>query len=89
MLQDFDEAHEAFQKVLVIEPNNKAARNQLVQTRNKLKILRDREKKRYANMFEKLASESKEEEAEEAPKMVVEDSKEEKAEAATKWVQKG
>ena len=56
--QDFDDAAEAFQKVLSIEPTNKAAQSQLVQTRNKLKALREREKKRYANMFEKFAAAS-------------------------------
>ncbi len=56
ILQDFDEAATAFQKVLSIEPTNKAAQTQLVQTRKKLKTLKEKEKKRYANMFEKLAA---------------------------------
>ena len=56
MLQDFDEAVKAFQEVIGLEPTNKAAQTQLVQTRNKLKALKEREKKRYANMFDKLAA---------------------------------
>lgn len=62
MLQDFDEAVEAFQKVLELEPSNKAAQTQLTLTRRKVKALRDRERKRYANMFDKLSTDSKDEE---------------------------
>ena len=73
MLQNFDEALEAFQKVLTFEPTNKAAQNQLIVTRNKIKTLREAEKKRYRNMFDKLAAESKDEEPPtEEPKLVVE-----------------
>lgn len=68
MLQNFEEAAEAFQKVLSFEPNNKAARNQLIQTRNRMKQLREKERKRYANMFEKFAAESKDEEKSDKPK---------------------
>lgn len=62
MLQDFEEAMGAFRKVLEIEPSNKAAQNQLTQTRQKVKELRNKEKQRYANMFDKLAAMSKDDE---------------------------
>ena len=55
ILQNYDDAIEAFQKVLSVEPGNKAAQNQVVQTRNKIKLSREKEKQRYANMFDKLA----------------------------------
>ncbi len=61
-LQNLEEAVESFQKVTTIEPTNKAAKNQLILTRNKIKNIREREKKRYANMFEKLAASSANEE---------------------------
>lgn len=40
-----------------IEPTNKAAKAQIIASRNKLKSQRDREKKRFANMFDKFAAE--------------------------------
>lgn len=55
ILQNYEDAVEAFQKVLSIEPSNRAAQKQVVQTRNKIKLSREREKQRYANMFDKLA----------------------------------
>ena len=61
ILQNFEDAIAAFQKVINLEPSNKAARNQLLQTRNKVKQLRERERKRYANMFEKLSAGDQEE----------------------------
>lgn len=67
VLQNFEEAIEAFQKALAVEPSNKAAKNQLIQTRKMVKDLKEREKRRYANMFEKLAAHS-EKEQEQAPK---------------------
>ncbi len=67
MLQDYEEALEAFQKVVVLEPSNKAAQRQLIQTRNMIRQLKEKEKKRYANMFDKLAANS-EKEQEEAEK---------------------
>ena len=40
-----------------IEPTNKAAKAQIIASRNKLKSQREREKKRFANMFDKFAAE--------------------------------
>ena len=55
-LQNFEEAINAFEKVLCLEPGNKAAQRELRDTRNLMKTLREREKKRYANMFDRIAS---------------------------------
>ena len=60
-MQDFDEAMEAFKKAIALEPGNKAAQKALAQARQKVKALRDKEKQRYANMFDKLAAMSKDE----------------------------
>lgn len=51
----------------MLEPGNKAATNQLIQTCGKVKQEKEQEKKLYANMFEKLAARS-EKEQEEAEK---------------------
>lgn len=48
-LADFEKCHE-------IEPENKAALNQITICKQKLKEYRDQEKKRYANMFAKFAA---------------------------------
>lgn len=62
-LQNFKEAIGAFENVLRLEPGNKAAQRELRVTRNLVKTLKEQEKKRYANMFEKIATESTNDEA--------------------------
>ena len=57
LLQDYEEAIADFQEVQKIEPTNKAAKAQIIASRNKLKSQREREKKRFANMFDKFAAE--------------------------------
>lgn len=57
LLQDYQEAIADFQEVQKIEPNNKAAKTQIVMSRNQLKRRRDQEKRRFANMFDKFAAE--------------------------------
>ena len=57
LLQDYEEAIVDFQEVQKIEPTNKAAKAQIIASRNKLKSQREREKKRFANMFDKFAAE--------------------------------
>ena len=54
--------------MLSIEPTNKAAHTQVAQTRNKIKLQREKEKKRYANMFDKLASSDEPPEEDQATK---------------------
>ena len=56
LLQDYEEAIGDFQEVLKLEPQNKAAQRQLAMSRKKLKEEREKEKKRYANMFSRLSS---------------------------------
>jgi FK506-binding protein 4/5 len=53
---DFDLARKDFEEILKVEPNNKAAANQLKICAVKVKEQLDKEKKLYANMFEKFAS---------------------------------
>lgn len=54
-MQNFDEAVQDFKAVLEVDPDNKAAKNQLTITFHKVKQIRDREKQKYAGMFEKFA----------------------------------
>ncbi|KAH8298154.1 hypothetical protein KR018_009385 [Drosophila ironensis] len=59
-VNELEEALEDFQKVIELEPNNKAAANQVVICKQKIKESKDKEKKLYANMFTKLAANDKE-----------------------------
>jgi len=54
-LQNFDEAVRDFKAVLDVDPDNKAAKNQLVITNHKVKQIHNREKQVYAGMFQKFA----------------------------------
>lgn len=54
-LQNFDEAMRDFKAVLDIDPDNKAAKNQLAITTHKIKQIHNREKQTYAGMFQKFA----------------------------------
>jgi len=54
-LQNFDEAVQDFKAVLHIDPDNKAAKNQLAITTHKIKQIHNREKQTYAGMFQKFA----------------------------------
>lgn len=66
-LQNFDVALEDFKAVLDIDPENKAAKNQITITNQKKKQLHEREKQMYSGMFKKLAaSEPKKSDLEEA-----------------------
>jgi len=53
---DFDLAKKDFEEILKVEPNNKAAANQLKACAIKVKEQLNKEKKLYANMFEKFAT---------------------------------
>lgn len=57
---EYDEALIDFQKVLELEPTNKAAQNQIQICKHKIKEAKDKEKRIYANMFTKLAAADKE-----------------------------
>ncbi|KAJ9577776.1 hypothetical protein L9F63_005658 [Diploptera punctata] len=53
-----------FEAVLKLEPNNKAAANHILMCNKKIKEQKGREKKIYANMFEKFAQRDREKEEE-------------------------
>uniref|UniRef100_T1PI33 peptidylprolyl isomerase n=1 Tax=Musca domestica TaxID=7370 RepID=T1PI33_MUSDO len=57
---EYDDALLDFQKVLELEPTNKAAQNQIQICKHKIKEAKDKEKRIYANMFTKLAAADKE-----------------------------
>ncbi|XP_023215754.1 peptidyl-prolyl cis-trans isomerase FKBP4-like [Centruroides sculpturatus] len=58
---EFELAKKDFQKVLSIDPKNKAAHNQILNCNNKIKAQLDKERKTYRNMFEKFAKQDLEE----------------------------
>ncbi|XP_048365934.1 peptidyl-prolyl cis-trans isomerase FKBP4 isoform X1 [Sphaerodactylus townsendi] len=54
-VNDFELARADFQKVLQLYPSNKAAKAQLIICQQKIREQHEREKKMYANMFQRLA----------------------------------
>nr|XP_054761967.1 peptidyl-prolyl cis-trans isomerase FKBP4-like [Lytechinus pictus] len=60
-LSEFDKAKLDFLKVLEIEPENKAAKNQLTVSNQKLKQHHEKEKKIYGNMFQRFADQDRRE----------------------------
>lgn len=54
-MHEMETAKEDFQAVLKIDPNNKAAANQIIVCNNKMKEQREKDKKLYSNMFTKMA----------------------------------
>ncbi|XP_015682856.2 peptidyl-prolyl cis-trans isomerase FKBP4 [Protobothrops mucrosquamatus] len=54
-VNDFELARADFQKVLQLYPSNKAAKAQLMICQQKIREQHEREKKMYANMFQRLA----------------------------------
>ena len=54
-MQNFDEALADFNKCLEISPENKAAKNQVTLVINKKKIMKEKEKKIFGNMFQRFA----------------------------------
>ncbi|XP_042529210.1 peptidyl-prolyl cis-trans isomerase FKBP4 [Dipodomys spectabilis] len=63
-VNDFELARADFQKVLQFYPNNKAARTQLAVCQQRVRKQLAREKRLYANMFERLAEEERKGKAE-------------------------
>nr|AAF18387.1 FK506-binding protein FKBP59 [Drosophila melanogaster] len=59
-INELEDALEDFQKFIQLEPGNKAAANQVIICKQKLKESKNKEKKLYANMFTKLAANDKE-----------------------------
>ncbi|EHA99829.1 FK506-binding protein 4 [Heterocephalus glaber] len=65
-VNDFDLARADFQKVLQLYPSNKAAKTQLAVCQQRIRKQLAREKKLYANMFERLAEKENKAKAEAA-----------------------
>ena len=53
--QEHDEAKADFEEVLKLDPNNKAARNQIILCNQRIKQMKEKEKRTYAGMFTKFA----------------------------------
>ncbi|KAH1186763.1 peptidyl-prolyl cis-trans isomerase FKBP4 [Mauremys mutica] len=62
-VNDFELARADFQKVLQLYPSNKAAKVQLLACQQKIREQHEREKKMYANMFQRLADKDSKPEA--------------------------
>ncbi|XP_072857071.2 peptidyl-prolyl cis-trans isomerase FKBP4 isoform X2 [Pogona vitticeps] len=62
-INDFELARADFQKVLQLYPSNKAAKTQLIICQQKIREQHEREKKMYANMFQRLADKETKQEA--------------------------
>ncbi|XP_050409166.1 peptidyl-prolyl cis-trans isomerase FKBP4 isoform X1 [Patella vulgata] len=52
---EYENAKKDFEKVIALEPENKAAKNQIVMCNHKLKQFIEKEKKTYAGMFSRFA----------------------------------
>ena len=53
--KDFDDALRGYKKILDLEPDNKAAQQQILVCKNAIAELRAMEKKRYHNLFAKMS----------------------------------
>ena len=53
-VKDYEAALSDFRAVLLVDPNNKAAKNQVVLTAQKIKKQHDSEKKLYSNLFRQM-----------------------------------
>lgn len=58
--KDFDEAIDEYRRVLELEPDNKAAVQQIHECRQHLAMLLERERKKYRGMFDRMAKEEQE-----------------------------
>ncbi|CAK5020084.1 unnamed protein product [Meloidogyne enterolobii] len=61
MFKDFEEAMETYKIVLELEPENKAAIQQIQECRHQLNVLNERERKKFKGLFDRLANENQEE----------------------------
>ncbi|XP_076848890.1 peptidyl-prolyl cis-trans isomerase FKBP4 [Brachyhypopomus gauderio] len=67
-MKEFDRAREDFQRVLQLYPANKAAKSQVVLCQKHLKEQHEKDKRLYANMFQKFAERDAKKEAEQTKK---------------------
>jgi len=64
-MQEFEIAEKDFQEVIKLEPSNKAAQQRATECTNRVKALKEKEKRMYRTMFAKYAEqEEKDKEAE-------------------------
>ncbi|XGW01851.1 hypothetical protein V3C99_014162 [Haemonchus contortus] len=54
-LSDFDEAKKIYERILELDPENKAAAQQILVVRQMMKEQLERDKKRYKNLFSKIS----------------------------------
>ncbi|VDO36702.1 unnamed protein product [Haemonchus placei] len=54
-LSDFDEAKKMYERILEVDPENKAAAQQILVVRQMMKEQLERDKKRYKNLFSKIS----------------------------------
>lgn len=55
VMKEFDRARGDFQRVVQLYPNNKAAKSQVLQCQKHIKEQHEKDKRLYANMFQKFA----------------------------------
>ncbi|CAJ0590367.1 unnamed protein product [Cylicocyclus nassatus] len=58
-MSDLEEAKQIYEKVLEIDPENKAAAQQILVVRQMMREQNERDKKRYKNLFSKISDEPK------------------------------
>ncbi|KAI4902615.1 hypothetical protein NFI96_032938 [Prochilodus magdalenae] len=68
MLKEFDRAKDDFQRVIQLYPANKAAKSQVLLCQKHIKEQHEKDKRLYANMFQKFAERDAKKEAEQAKK---------------------
>lgn len=68
VMKEFDLAREDFQRVIQLYPSNKAAKSQVQQCQKHIKEQHEKDKRLYANMFQKFAERDAKKEAEQAKK---------------------
>ncbi|KAF4091860.1 hypothetical protein AMELA_G00041350 [Ameiurus melas] len=68
LMKEFDLAREDFQRVIQLYPSNKAAKSQVQQCQKHIKEQHEKDKRLYANMFQKFAERDAKKEAEQAKK---------------------
>ncbi|KAK5964709.1 Tetratricopeptide repeat protein, partial [Trichostrongylus colubriformis] len=57
-LSDFDEAKQIYEKIMEVDPENKAAAQQILVVRQMMKEQLERDKKRYKNLFSKISNDA-------------------------------
>ncbi|XP_036440616.1 peptidyl-prolyl cis-trans isomerase FKBP4 [Colossoma macropomum] len=89
VMKEFDRAKDDFQRVIQLYPANKAAKSQVLLCQKHIKEQHEKDKRLYANMFQKFAERDAKKEAEQAKKetdsaMDIEENAKKEAEQAKK-----